>query len=590
VVRTVTAVFLLGLLAAGLQSAASAAPGRPVAAARSAERQGRSPALARTSYNATVTSFDGTAIAITVFVPHLPANTTAPLIVQQPGWGGTRFTSLDGINAGSIPTDYALKMAYDEGYFVISYDPRGFGGSGGKAHVMSPRFEGKDIIAILNWAQANLGPQLAYQNGKPVVGAIGYSYGGGFQLLGAALDPRFVAIVPTATWNYLPYSLDPSGDPKSIWLDLLFGTGLEASEGRYARPVYQGYEEAQTGTVDQSVLNFLAPNGLNGFCNGTEGTGIPHVSAFLVQGAGDTLFNMNEALANAACLRSVGNDVRLLIQRQGHTLPILQVPTPGSAFGFSIDHHVQCGSANYDTAHMMLSFLDEKLRGVPSGIPVPENCIVQDDTHGLVVTSIPVGGTSATVPSTEVIGSPLANAVIGQLQTQTIAEVKAELKPLRKNVVALVLAVLAGLESPSSLNEDVLYEILEVLPPQLVSDVFAPESIVPLYTSSAGGPLAGVPTMNLQVTADLPSTLPIAYFGIGVRHQNGSQTVLVDSQLTPIRGAGTYQQNMVGISTQLRPGDQVDLLIYGYHPQYLNDLDAVPVPFHVSGTVALPLD
>src|ERR1700685_196263 len=118
--RTVTAVFLLTFSAGfpGL-AAAVAAPSAGHAPARRAD----GPALARTSYDATVTSFDGTKIAMTVFVPRLAANATAPLIVQQPGWGDTRFTSLSGIDAGSIPTDYALKMAYDEGYFVISYDP-----------------------------------------------------------------------------------------------------------------------------------------------------------------------------------------------------------------------------------------------------------------------------------------------------------------------------------------------------------------------------------------------------------------------------------------------------------------------------------
>ena len=85
------------------------------------------------------------------------------------------------------------------GYFVATFDQRGFGESGGRANVQDPQIEGRDIKTLLDWAEGALTPHLAYLRGDPLVGGIGLSYGGGFQLIGAAVDPRFDALVPMIT-------------------------------------------------------------------------------------------------------------------------------------------------------------------------------------------------------------------------------------------------------------------------------------------------------------------------------------------------------------------------------------------------------
>ena len=50
---------------------------------------------------------------------------------------------------------------------------------------------------------------------------VGASYGGGIQLVTAAIDKRVDAIVPTIAWNNLNTSLYKSGAPKTSWGALL---------------------------------------------------------------------------------------------------------------------------------------------------------------------------------------------------------------------------------------------------------------------------------------------------------------------------------------------------------------------------------
>jgi predicted acyl esterase len=173
------------------------------------------PAQTATRYDASTVSADGAVITFTVYVPNIPVGNSAPLLLEGHGWGGKRTKNLDTTaygDAANTPLQTA-KLALDsgrqggkqpgQGWYVISFDQRGFGESGGLANVMDPEIEGKDVKAIIDWAQANL-PRLAYRrNGSgvqdPVIGAVGLSYGGGYQTIGAGVDKRLDALVPTAT-------------------------------------------------------------------------------------------------------------------------------------------------------------------------------------------------------------------------------------------------------------------------------------------------------------------------------------------------------------------------------------------------------
>ena len=129
------------------------------------------------------------------------------MILHSHGWAGSRSTS-------------GMAAWTDAGFGVLSFDQRGHGETGGEANVEDPDLEGQDVssviddVATLDWVLLD-GP------GDPVLGAIGGSYGGGYQTIGALTEvrdtgsTRFNALAPEITWNDLPRCLAPNGVPRT---------------------------------------------------------------------------------------------------------------------------------------------------------------------------------------------------------------------------------------------------------------------------------------------------------------------------------------------------------------------------------------
>ena len=121
---------------------------------------------------------DGEAVSFTIHEPtEFTEGSRYPLILEGHGYGGSK------VNAASRPAagdGGAMGRLLDAGYGVISIDQRGFGESGGTVRLFDPDFEGRDLVQIVDWAEANL-DWLAYRNNNLLLGAIGGSYGGGYQ-------------------------------------------------------------------------------------------------------------------------------------------------------------------------------------------------------------------------------------------------------------------------------------------------------------------------------------------------------------------------------------------------------------------------
>jgi ABC-2 type transport system ATP-binding protein len=124
----------------------------------------------------------------------------------------------------------------NHGYNVLTWDPRGFGQSGGTVEIDDPRNEGRDVQALIDWVAKQPEAQLdqscsqtkrkrraksrkrgsksrvtcATSPNDPTIGMAGASYGGGIQLVSAALDKRIDAIAPTIAWHSLLTSLFPN--------------------------------------------------------------------------------------------------------------------------------------------------------------------------------------------------------------------------------------------------------------------------------------------------------------------------------------------------------------------------------------------
>ncbi len=164
-----------------------------------------------------VTSFDGTIIRAHWFPVSLPAGARAPTVLMGPGWSLAGDTDVQGTGIlGALP----IKDLRAAGYNVLTWDPRGFGKSGGNAEVDSPAFEGRDVSTLISWVATLPGVELDAP-GDPRMGMVGGSYGGGIQLVAAAIDCRVDAIVPTIAWHSLVTSLDKADTVKTGWSDIL---------------------------------------------------------------------------------------------------------------------------------------------------------------------------------------------------------------------------------------------------------------------------------------------------------------------------------------------------------------------------------
>ena len=166
---------------------------------------------------------DPVQICYTLFRPaYASRKHPVPVIMHSHGWGGSRTTEAA-----------AFQKWLDAGFGVLSFDQRGFGESGGQAHVMNPAYEGKDVtrlvrfVSRLDWVRRD-------GKGDPRLGAIGGSYGGGYQLAGAFRflmdrgEPVFDALAPEITWWDLKESLAPQEVVRAAWALLLTAAGQEA--------------------------------------------------------------------------------------------------------------------------------------------------------------------------------------------------------------------------------------------------------------------------------------------------------------------------------------------------------------------------
>ncbi|MFC6287626.1 CocE/NonD family hydrolase [Nocardioides sp. GCM10027113] len=308
-------------------------------------------------------STDPVEICWTLFRPEgATADNRVPMIVHSHGWGGSRTKD-----------PAAFERWLGAGYGVLSFDQRGFGASGGQAHVENPRYEGHDVrrlvrmLSTLDWVQQD-GP------GDPRLGAIGGSYGGGYQFLGAFEllrrhgTPVFDALAPEITWFDLNQSLAPEDVVRTEWALAL--SAAAASTDALPPRVYKALAEgAATGTwPDGSVPgtedmeSFFRKNGPGWHVKQGRRLDIP---VLLGQGTTDTLFNLQQGLANwhraltpASKRRSI-----FVAYNGGHALPA--VFPAGVAVTSDPCSEQLAGDSFADLARR---FMDEQLKGRDTGL------------------------------------------------------------------------------------------------------------------------------------------------------------------------------------------------------------------------------
>lgn len=238
-----------------------------------------------------ITSFDGTVIRAHWFPADGPG--PFPTMLMGPGWSQPGATEeRDPILFGAL----SITGMNDAGYNVLTWDPRGFGKSTGLASVNDPTLEGRDVQVLLDWV-AEQAVAATDRPGDPRVGMVGVSYGGGIQLVLAALDCRVDVLVPSLAWHSLSTSLNRAETAKVGWAGVL-NTAATTFGGRLDPHI----TSAATSSMGDGVLS---DEDREWFKSRGPGDLIDEVSipTLFVQGTVDTLFTLDEGIVNYASLR-----------------------------------------------------------------------------------------------------------------------------------------------------------------------------------------------------------------------------------------------------------------------------------------------
>ena len=274
--------------------------------------------------DATVRSFDQTAINMHFFPAEgLAAGKRAPTVLVGPGFSSPGETNQDSSSTDALG-GVGLGPLRRAGYNVLTWDPRGFGQSGGQVEVDSPDYEARDASALIDWLAKQPEAQLD-KAGDPRVGMNGSSYGGGVQWITAARDARVDVITPNISWNSLITSLYKDGSLKNGWGTVLCGAGIAGSlPGGLLNPdgfrvlrvsphmfntCVGGLASGKVAPEDEAWFKAHGPDFL-----------LPKVKipTLITQGTADTLFTLKEAIRNYASLRSRGVPTKMLWFCGGH--------------------------------------------------------------------------------------------------------------------------------------------------------------------------------------------------------------------------------------------------------------------------------
>ncbi len=345
-----------------------------------------------------VTSFDGTVIRAHWFPAELADGERAPTVLMGPGWSLPGDTDVTGNGVlGALP----IKDLLQSGYNVLTWDPRGFGRSGGSSQVDSPNVEARDVSTLITWVAHQPGVQLDAP-GDPRMGMVGGSYGGGIQLVTAANDCRVDAIVPTIAWHSLVTSLDKANTVKSGWSDLL----SNLSSADHVDPMVTEAKQTsqETGTITAAQQAWFAARGPGPLVARIE------VPTLIVQGTVDTLFTLQEGVENYQILRADHVPTSMLWFCGGHgacLTPAGDQQLPVTAAVAWLDRYVKReATVNVGPGFRLV---DQNGTGYSAPAwPLPQAGPITADGHGTL--QLVATGGSGPLPN-----PPPANQLIGSL-------------------------------------------------------------------------------------------------------------------------------------------------------------------------------
>ncbi|MFI2504541.1 alpha/beta fold hydrolase [Streptomyces sp. NPDC018972] len=213
-----------------------------------------------------------------------------PAVLLGHGFGGSK----DDVR------EQAEDLARD-GYAVLTWSARGFGGSTGRIGLNDPDGEVADVSRLIDWLADRPEVELD-EDGDPRVGMAGGSYGGAIALLGAGYDDRVDAIAPAITYFDLADALFPNGVFKKLWAGVFVNSGGGCE--KFEPALCAMYERvAESGVPDAEARELLEERSPSAVADRID------VPTLLVQGQSDSLFPLGQADAAAKAIRANGAPV-----------------------------------------------------------------------------------------------------------------------------------------------------------------------------------------------------------------------------------------------------------------------------------------
>jgi X-Pro dipeptidyl-peptidase (S15 family)/X-Pro dipeptidyl-peptidase C-terminal non-catalytic domain len=542
---------------------------------------------------------DGTGTQTCLIVGDLykPATASAdhpvPAVLTTNGFGGSK----------NDQAGMAIVLA-KRGYGVLSYSGLGFGGSGCKISLDDPSYDGVAGSQLISFLGGETGIASTLSGARypavrwiihdatdhaghhdmydPRVGMIGGSYGGGIQFAVAKVDPRLDTIVPIITWNDLRYSLVPNnvvepGEPnndvagdtdvpgtqKLEWSLLLFAdglvdgiTGVRADITRddgcvdYLIDVCPfAAETVANAAFTQGVLHFLGHASVGTYINKIR------IPTLLMQGQGDSLFNLREAATTYKELRAQGTPVKMIWQSWGHSV---STPQPG-------EFDQGPGMANTYEGQRVLAWFAHYLKGadVSTG---PQFAYYRD--------YIPFHGKG---PDT-VQYATASHFPIGKMKT-FYASAGGSLATQRSDVLAGT-AEFANLAGPTPLSYSEVSGLQGTALPNASTPPFDTPGTFAGWTSAPLAhnlDVAGIPAVTLHVQTPVSSDVVAAtelqlFVKVYDVAPNGDLT-LVHRLVAPIRVANDNAPVHVllpGIVHRFAKGHQIELVVAATDTAYRN--------------------
>lgn len=362
----------------------------------------------------TVTSFDGTPLATTLYAPDGAAPAGGwPAVVLFHGLGGDRSST------GAIAQSMGL---VGERYVVLTVDARGHGASGGLIGIDGPN-ELRDVQTL--FASLAARPDVA----DTKIGAWGISLGGGAIWTSLAAGVPWAAVEVVESWTNLSSALLPQGLAKSGVIAGFIGS-LPAA--RVDPSVFTARDAAYAG-LPGPVQAFAVPRTT---IQALKGVTTP---VYMMQGRRDFAFGMGQALQ---AYNALAGPKRLWLGLHGHAPSTFPAPDSGLMLAEGtqwFDRYLRGTTTTLDDT-LPVAIAPENWTGQPARFAAPPKPIGGAFTLAGSSSISPSGKVQRTSPALarplEVFGAPVvtvkANANAGW--TRIVAVLSAR-TPAGKEIV-----------------------------------------------------------------------------------------------------------------------------------------------------------